>query len=123
MRVVIDHRQAFSEFRSAVVEELARLSQHRGYLLDLPARRPDLTSVARAWHEEPATVVLERGAPAASRTGPTDADLTIGVAHDGRTSYWRYRTDVFDDETIVRMQHQLGAAPDRDPVWIDQWVS
>jgi natural product biosynthesis luciferase-like monooxygenase protein len=109
MRVALFPEQPFAEFRAAVVDEIASLRKHATYALDLVSRQPELSGAARHWHEAPPTLVIQRLASLEHSTGVADADLTINIAGDGPHSCWHYRTDVFDEPTILRMQHQLAA--------------
>jgi natural product biosynthesis luciferase-like monooxygenase protein len=109
LRVAIVPQQTFSQARLALAQELERLRERGTYALDLVPRQPDFKATARHWHDAPGPIVIQRLVSLDRSTHAPRADLTINIGPDGVESHWHYRTDVFDDLTIARMQGQFAA--------------
>ena len=85
--------------------ELTKL--HVTYARDLVRRYPALRSLSQVDCEQMFPVVVERVEKLDNYQADHRNELTLVISSDGKECFWFYNTEVFDGDSIARMQDQF----------------
>jgi natural product biosynthesis luciferase-like monooxygenase protein len=110
LHVTVDAGADFDAYLGGFLEELALLRKHASYALDVAQRHPGIGAAVRHWHDAVPTLAVERVPSLADASSSrSDAEWTIIVPDDARAVVCRYREDVFDAQTLSRIEGQFAA--------------
>jgi amino acid adenylation domain-containing protein len=106
-RVEIEHQQSFEQVFEAVQKQIDLTAQDITELRDLVEKYPELCSKWKESSEYRYSVLVEQVKRLDASDMKPVCQLLLSIPEDEKKCYWVYNSDIFDDDSITRMQDQF----------------
>lgn len=104
LKIFIEHEKSFEDIFYAVQEQVKLTKKRKTYTRDIMARYISLRSKANLQEYLP-SVFIERLETLHDYKTPHGSELTLVIQENGIECFWFYNEEVFDQESVVQIQH------------------
>ena len=106
-RINLNSQQSFEEVFQSVNQEVKLVKYHQIYARDILLRYPELKPLQELGFQHKLPVNIEQVQNIDEYNTRLDNPLTLVVPEAGTKCYWVYDPEIFDSDSLVRMQEQF----------------